>query len=300
MIDAAPSLSILLASTAPLQDAPACLPTLVHQCRGRQVEIILAYSSESQPPKAIAAVYPEVTLLLLPPGAPLPQLFGAAIARARGNIIAMTDAGCAIDRHWVSAILKAHEAPNPVIGGAVEPDTFSKLVHWAAYFCDYGQFMLPLSEGIVSEMPGNNLSLKRWALAIGREFVEKEFWKTYWCRRIQAEGLHLYSVPSMVVYYRKSYGLWPYLMHRFQSGRCFAGMRAAQVNQVRRMNYLAGSPLLPIFFCIRILKAVLPKRRHLTPFFLSFPIIVLATVSWALGEFTGYLSGPGGSCRHVR
>jgi hypothetical protein len=300
MTDTVPSLSILLASTAPLQDAPACLPTLVQQCRGRQVEIILAYSSENGPPKAIAAVYPEVTLLPLPQGATLPQLFGAAIARAGGDIIAMTDAGCAIDRYWVSAILKAHEAPDPVIGGAVEPDTFRKLMDWAAYFCDYGQFMLPLNEGVVSEMPGNNLSLKRWALARGREFVEKEFWKTYWCQHIQAEGLHLYSVPSMVVYYRKSYDLWPYLMHRFQSGRCFAGMRTAQVSRVRRMNYLAGAPLLPMLFCIRILRAVLPKHRYLTQFFLSSPIIILATVSWALGEFIGYLSGPGGSCRHIR
>jgi Glycosyl transferase family 2 len=300
MTDTVPRLSILVASTAPLQDASACLRTLTQQCHGQRVEIILAYSADAEAAEAMAADYPEVILVRLPRAAPLPRLLGTAMARATGDIIAATDATCAVDARWVSAILKAHEAPHPVIGGAVEADKFDKLVDWAAYFCDYGQFMLPLTEGVANEMPGNNLSMKRWALARGREYVDREFWKTYWCQRLQAEGLHLYSEPSIVVYYRKSFRLWPYLVHRFHNGRCFAGMRNAQLTWVKRAIYWMGSPVLPVLFSTRILRAVLPKQRHLRQFFLSLPIIVLATVSWAFGEFCGYLLGCGTSCRHVK
>lgn len=295
-----PRFTVILTSTVPLREVPASLVTVIEQGRGQAVEIILAFCSGGEFPEGVVAAYPDVTFIQLPQAAPLPALLGTALARAKGEIIAVTDVTCGVAEGWLSGVMKAHEAPHPVIGGAVEPEGLRTLVDWAAYFCDYGQFMLPLTEGVVREVPGNNLSLKRWVLAKGREFVEGEFWKTYWCRRIQAEGLYLYAVPSIVVSYRKSFGLWRYLVHRFHNGRCFAGMRTAGFGLGRRVGYLVGSPILPILFCLRFLKAVLPKRRYRRQLVLSFPIIILAMVSWALGEFWGYLSGPGTSCRHVR
>jgi len=58
--------------------------------------------------------------------------------------------------------------------------------------------------------------------------------------------------------------------------------------------------VLPVLFCGRILKAIFPKRRFLGRLALSFPIIVLATMSWSMGEFFGYLMGTGTSCLHVK
>ncbi len=197
-------------------------------------------------------------------------------------------------------ILKAHEAPHPVIGGSVEPDGLREIVNWAAYFCDYGQFMRPLREGGASELPGNNISVKRWVLEHGKEFVAPQFWKAYWCRRLQAEGIRLHSVPSIVVYYRKSFGFVPYLFHRFHSGRCFAGIRLRELSRLRRAFYVAAAPALPIVLTARMLRRTLGKRRHLTELALSLPISLLAIVCWALGELCGYLTGPGVSCDHVR
>ncbi|HUG37728.1 MAG TPA: hypothetical protein VML54_12295, partial [Candidatus Limnocylindrales bacterium] len=167
-------------------------------------------------------------------------------------------------------------------------------------FCDYGQFMRPLPEGTASELPGNNISLKRWVLERGREFVAPQFWKTYWCRRIQADGIRLHATPSIVVYYRKSFRLAPYLRHRFHSGRCFAGMRLRELSRLRRACYVAAAPVLPIVLTARMLRKTLGKRRHLAELALSLPISVLAILSWALGELCGYLAGPGVSCDHVR
>lgn len=300
MTEIAPTLSVIIASTAPLRGTPACLVSLAKQLRGRRLEIILAYTSDNESAEAMASIYADVTFIRLPMLASLPRLLGTAIGRATGEIIAFTDTTCAVDEHWVSEILKAHEGPHPVIGGAVEPDGLKTVMDWAAYFCEYGQFMLPLAEGVVHEVPGNNLSIKRWALARGRKSVHGEFWKTYWCRRIQADGFQLYAAPSIVVYYGKSFHLWRFLVRRFHHGRCFAGMRLPQLSQVKRVFHVVGSPLLPILFCTRTMRAVLPKRRRLRLFFLSFPIIVLATISWAIGEFFGYLVGAGTSCRHVR
>jgi Glycosyl transferase family 2 len=299
MSGVAPCLSVIIASTGASCDASACLVAVAQQCRDRRIEIILATDSNHRCREPITTDCPDIIRIRLPEAATLPQLLGAAIAQATGEIIAITDATCAVDEGWTSAVLEAHRAPHLVIGGAVEPDRFQKLADWAAYFCDYGQFMLPLAEGVVSAVPGNNLSMKRGVLARGSEYVGQEFWKTYWCRRLQAEGILLYSTPSMIVSYRKSFRFWRYLAHRFHNGRCFAGMRNAQLTWVSRAAHWAGSTVLPLLFCARLLRAVLPKGRYRRPFFLSFPMIVLAIVSWALGEFCGYLLGPGTSCRHV-
>jgi hypothetical protein len=297
---AAPCLSLILTATGGLGGALACLATVARQARDREIEILLAYSSDRDAPEGLVADCPGVVLIRLPAAATLPQLLGTAIARAQGEIIAITDATCAVGEGWVPAILRAHEAPHPIVGGAVEPDGLKNRVDWAAYFCDYGQFMLPLVEGVVREVPGNNLSIKRAMLTKGRAFVEREFWKTYWCREMQAEGVSLHADPAIVVSYRKSFGLRRYLVHRFQNGRCFAGMRNAQLGALKRVAYAAGSPLLPILLALRVLRVVLPNGRHRRPFFLSLPLIALAVVSWALGECCGYLLGPGTSCRHVR
>lgn len=300
MTDHLPALSVIITSVRPLDRVPAWVGELTKQNRDHPVEIILAYSVYSECVKVMALDHPEVISIPFPPEVPLPHLLGAALARSKGEIIAITDMMCEIDENWIPEVLKAHKKPHPVIGGAVEPKGLSGWVDWTAYFCDYGQFMLPLTEGVVNEVPGNNLSFKRWAMARGREFVEGEFWKTYWCRQIQSEGFNLYSVPSIVVFYGRSFHLGEYLVHRFHNGRCFAGMRIAQLSRIMRMIYLAGSPLLSVLICVRILKTVMPKGRYLHRFFLCFPIIFFAALSWALGEFIGYLSGTGTSCRYVR
>lgn len=300
MTDHSPALSVIITSVRALDRVPAWVGELMKQNRDRPVEIILAGSHSDESLKVMAADHPEVVFIPFPPMTPLPRLLGAAVSRSTGEIITITDMTCEIDRNWISEVMKAHENPSPVIGGAVEPKGLRGLVEWTAYFCDYGQFMLPLKEGIVNEVPGNNLSFKRGAIARGRKFLEGEFWKTYWCRQIQAEGFNLYSVPTIVVFYRRSFQLGGYLVHRFHNGRCFAGMRIPQLSRILRILYLIGSPLLPILICVRIFRAVIPKGRYLGRFFACVPIIIFAALGWALGEFVGYLSGTGTSCRYVR
>ena len=300
MISAAPKLSVIITATAPRWEVPACLSAIVPYCRDPRVEILVAYAADGELSHLVTAGGDDLIFLRLPQTASLPQLLGAALARARGEILAITDASCAVDKGWVAAILAAHAAPHLVVGGRVEPDRLSSLVDWAAYFYDYGRFMSPLAAGVARLVPGVNISLKRQALTQGRAFVEGEFWKGHWCWHLQAQGISLYLEPAMVVFYRKSFTFWPFLRRWFDHGHCFAGMRVAQLSGMERCVYLVGSPLLPIVFCWRFLKEVLPKRRHLRRLVLAFPLIALAMVSWALGEFIGYLSGPGASCQQVR
>lgn len=299
-MSAVPALSAIIAATAPLREIPGCVESLIRAGDSRQVEIILAYAAARELPRAIVAAHPAVIFIHLPEEAILSEVLGTAIARARGEIIAITDATCAIDASWISATLDAHGAGHPVIGGAVEPDGLRTLVDWAGYFIDYGAFMLPLNPGVMRHVPGINISLKRWALATGKQYVAGEFWKAYWCQQLKTKGYQLHVEPSMLVFYRRRVSFSAFLRARFDHGRCFAGMRIGQLSRSGRLVYLLGAPLLPFVFSVRFLRLLLPKRRHLGYLVMSFPIVFLGMISWGVGEFCGYLAGAGTSCRRVR
>ena len=294
-----PALSVVVTSSAS-GAAADLLVTLLEQSRAAEVEIILARGVEgpSETPGVVDDLRVHVIEVAREPT--LPQLLGAAIARSRGGVIAITDSTCAVASDWVREILEAHREPDLVLGGVVEPRGLRRLVDWAAYFCEYGQFMAPIEHGITREVPGNNISFKRSALERGREFVTPEFWKTYWCRRLEDEGTRLRTAPSVVVYYGKSFRLFPFLNRRFQHGRCFAGMRLAGRSAGWRAVWALAALLLPLLLSVRLLRAIFPKRRYLVQFLLSLPISLLAILSWSIGEMVGYALGAGTSCRHVR
>lgn len=300
MTEAMPRLSVIVTADGPLCSGPVSRVVAAANRVGPGVQMILAYNSDDPGSPANEPTFSGLIVIRLPAAATLPELLGAALARATGAIIAITDATCEVPESWAAEILKAHAAPHPVIGGAVEPNGLRRVVNWAAYFCDYGQFMRPLADGTATELPGNNISVKRWTLERGKEFVTPQFWKTYWCRNLQAEGIPLCSAASIVVYYRKSVQLIPYLLHRFHNGRCFAGMRLRELSRSRRAFYMVMAPALSIVLTGRMLRKTLRKRRHLTALVLALPIVLLAILCWALGELCGYLMGPGLSCDHVR
>lgn len=292
-------LSVIAASTKSAQEVEAFLGRTLPQAKATGAEVIILDSTEDRHLDQIRTRHPGGTILSFPRGSTLPTLWGAGIARAQGGIIAVTETSCIPHQNWLVSILSAHGGPYPVIGGAVEMDGGRSLVEWAAYFCEYGQFMLPAVEGVVSEVPGNNVSFKREMLKQGREFVENGFWKTYWCQQLQAEGIQLYSVPTIIVHYGKSYRIGPFLIRRFHHGRCFAGMRIARMSPARRVGYVLGSLLLPALFLKRIIGAIIPKKRLVSKLAVCLPIVILAVLSWSLGELCGYLLGPGTSCSHV-
>lgn len=294
----APAVSVVIASAGAPQDLDRCLEALVPQVLPGAAEIIVADGRGSATP-ALRARYPGVVFIDGPEGASMPVLWGEGLQQARGAVLAVTDASTVAADGWLAAIARVHEAPHPVIGGAVEPGDGRGWTDWAAYFCDYGAFMLPLHEGAAPVLPGNNLAFKRAALGAGRPYAEPAFWKAHWCRALQAAGVALYAHPAMVVYDAKRYRPGAYLVRRYRHGRCFAAMRTARSPVAVRLGYALLAPALPALLTARLLRAQLPRRRHRKAFLISLPLSVLSLACWGLGEFVGYVLGPGTSCDAV-
>src|SRR5262249_42857904 len=115
----------------------------------------------------------------------------------------------------------------------------------------------------------------------------------------QARGERLLQVPAIVVRKEKRFTFGYFIKQRFYFSRSFAGMRRAQLSSGRRLIYLAGSPLLPALMLWRIGREVFRKRRLRMHFLLSLPLLATFLVSYAIGEFVGYLSGGSDSLMKV-
>ena len=294
-----PQLSVVIASAQSEKELERSLEALMRQAFLPNVEVVVADCCHEGVINAVKLRFPTVKFQKLPRTTTLPYLWAAGINSSEGQLIAFTDTSCIVEDNWISAILKAHDSDNPVIGGAVEVRGCQGWTDWAAYFCEYGQFMSPLKPGMAGELPGNNLSFKRGMLEKGVEFVQDGFWKTYWCRRLQEDGIQLVLDPSIIVTCQKPYRLIPFLVRRFHHGRCFAGMRVKKAPLLLRSYFLAGAPILPLIFLARLIKSISSKGRYYMEFALSFHVSLLAILSWSVGEFWGYLTGPGNSCAHI-
>ncbi len=290
-------LSIVIASLHSPAALENCLESIfANDFLLHEIEIIAVDCCLKEKTAVCADQYPAVNFIHFPVKTPLPILLGAAIARSKGEIITITDSSCLVAGDWVSSILRAHEADSPVIGGSVEMSGNGNLTNWAAYFCDYAQFLPSAPRDVVRVVPGNNLSIKRRFLNQKTGFDGIEFWKTEWCGNLQANGISLISEPEIRVRWEKDYRFGTFIAGRFHKGRCFAGRRAAHCSILTRLFYAAGSFLLPFVFLFRTLAPVFGKKRFLIKLLLSLPIIVAAVITWSAGEAIGYIAGAGKSC----
>ena len=295
----APGLSVVVASLNDRPGLESCLDSILAD-KSVEAEVIVVDRCLNGSMSDVAEKYSDVNFVQFPPCTSLQSLLASGIARSTGGVIAVTDTHCVVGESWGSSILKAHAGDWPVVGGSVEIAANTDLTSWAAHFCDYTQFMTPsVRAGVASAVPGNNLSLKREALEVGTEFVKDEFWKTHWCRSLQASGAQPFLEPAIKVRVRKDHKLGPFLKRRFDQGRCFAGIRARQLRPAARAMFAAGTFLLPLLFLFRTTSSVLRQRQHWGKFLMSLPLICMAFVVWAAGEAIGYLHGPGMSCKAI-
>lgn len=229
----------------------------------------------------------------------IPALRVAGLARARGDIVALTEDHCLFHEQWATNVLRAHAAPELVIGGAVENAATDRLVDWAVFFCEYGRYMLPSIAGETTSLPGSNVTYKRAALDKYRDVFAAPTWEFFWHARLLRAGVALFNDPRLIVYHRKNFTLGGFWRERFHYARSFAGERSKHTTWVRRALYVGGAPFLSPLLVWRSAATVWRKRRQRRELILALPYIFLFTLAWSLGEWIGYVAGQGASLAKV-
>lgn len=285
-----PGLSVVVGSQNAKHTIVECLTSIERQVVDKSVEIIVADYSNDGTTEIIETKFPRVKLLQFAKPMLIPELWGAGVSRCSGEVIAITTAHCIPAQDWISEIMKAHKSSYAAVGGAIECEEGVSLVDWAIYFCRYTPYMKPFSAGVMQEVPGDNASYKRKALTGCKGLLEDGFWETVINARLRSDGMLLFSSPSIVVYYKKSFRTINFIRQRFRHGIHFGTTRAADISPLMRTAYTILAPMIPFVFFSHIARRVLKKKRHLMEFVLTSPILFLFLISWATGEFYGYLS----------
>lgn len=217
------------------------------------------------------------------------------VERARGDLVALTEDHCTPSPEWCAEIVRAHEAPHAVIGGAVEKTEPAGVIGWALYFADYVRYLGPFDEGPAASLTDCNVSYKRAALVEVAGSWRGAFHEPVVHEAIRDRGGVLWRSPRIVVRQGRSPSWRDARRDRYAFGRLFGATRAEGQPLSRRLVWSAACAILPPLLVARSFAHVVRTRRLLAPFLRALPALVALDAFWAWGELVGSLTARAGA-----
>jgi hypothetical protein len=284
-----PELSIVVAASGAERALDRCHAAIREQSAGVPAEVIVAtFSTECA--QRVRILYPEALVLAgeaMAHGKLVEHLWASGIAQARGRLIALTSAACIPDGRWVAEILGAHSEYYSGIGGAIELAPDASRLDWAAYLVRFARFMLPVDESS-ADLPAENVSYKGAALAAESGWIAANgFWVQDVNAHLRAQMRSLRLNPRCIVQLKQPYSSGDIVRQQIAQGRLLGRARARRTTGMRRLAYLAATPVIPLLRLRRIAREVSTRRRHRGQFVASLPLIALILVCEAAGELAG-------------
>ena len=290
-------------STASATSTAAKLPTRQNDNAAQSIDVIVVrcgtYDNLGRMDNDIAHLrvqFPWYTWLDAPVKTTVPKMRKLGLQASKAEIVALIEDDCLVQPNWCTNIIEAHKHADGAVGGSVEPSAFKTGLDWAVFFCDYARYMSPF-EGTVHALPGNNLSYKREVLSEldNEQRLDNGLYEVFVNSELQRKGKTLHADNSVSVKNINSWRIDHATVVPFHHGRGFAAMRfsAAQVQQ--RLLYAAVALILPGLQTLRISQQVLSRKRYTGELLLALPTVILYWSCWSIGEFMGYLLGPGSS-----
>jgi hypothetical protein len=273
------------------QSLSICLKSLVDQQINGNKEIIVPYDDRFVDITTLQNYYPNVNFYHLSGTHTYAELRTIGVKQSTGEIIAITEDHCIPAKDWLDQIMRTHKGLYAAVGGVVEkilPDTALNL---AVYFADYLRYMPPLPESPTHSLTDLNVSYKREALEAIKEVWVNEFHENVVNGALAESGQVLWLSPNILVHQRRDFTPRAALWDRYAFGRLFASTRLIGSSPLKRLVYIVSSVVLPVLLMVRVLANFLRKRRLVMEFVRAFPFVVLLSLSWAWGEFLGYLTG---------
>jgi len=293
-----PVLSVIIANVNGLPEIGWCLAALERQQVEETIEVIVVESGDANAAQVLQKQYPWVRLLSLESRLSIPEMRDRGLKYSQGEIIAILEDHEVVPQGWCQNILAYHRTYPEVaaVAGPIENGCTETLTDWAAFFCEYCAFMLPLHSGFTQIIPGNNIAYKRWALESSQAEDRKNgFWETTLHPALLQRGCRFRMEPRLAVSHQKHFGFWEYIQQRFYYSRYYASLIMRQRSWLYRLIRSVACAILPVLLIYRILSCGYSKHRFLKELLLSLPLLIIFTIVWAVGEVAGYLLGAGQS-----
>jgi glycosyltransferase involved in cell wall biosynthesis len=287
-----PQLSVVIASYNSRKTIGACLESLRNQKTQRPFEVIVVDSSSDGTADLIAAQFPEVHLVRFASRRYPGTARNAGIEVAAAPIVAFTDADCVAREDYVEALLEAHRDLAPAIGGAIANLEPANAVSWAAYLCEFSEWMPWAQPSFVANLATANASYRAWVFEKYGPFLEGTYGSdTDFNSRLMGHGHRLLWSPAIHVSHRSIGRLGSYLRHELAHGTdcCRMRIRALHFSLLRRWTYALLIPLIFLKLFARVAFRVVRSRKYLGRFLQVSPLVAFGLAFWCCGEFAAFL-----------
>ena len=288
-----PELSVIVIVLGGGAHLVRCLEALARQQGAPTMEVIIPRDARlgDGDCQSLQAIIPGVRFAPLPGRQSFAALRTAGVKAARGRIVAITEDQCIPPQRWCANILTAHAQPHGAVGGPVDKQHPDRIINWAIYLRELGQYMPPMSEGPSECLTDCNVTYKREALDEIAPVWSAEFHEPEVHAALSARGKTLWLSPALLTFQQREIILGPAIRERYEFGRLYAGLRVAHLSGVRRLLLIALTPLLPVLMVLRVLFGVIRKKRYIGVCLAALPYLILFAAVWSWGELVGYITG---------
>lgn len=294
-----PQLSIIIASCVGPPFITRCLKSLENQRDQADLEFIVVDRAGGEVANGIERDFPWVKLIRRPAGESIPDLRRHGARQARADRVAIIEEHCVAREDWIATILRVIHEPVAAISGVVEDANYERLTDWAVYFTEYNAYMPPLERGLTDDVCVANCVYRRDLLISHLPETGSGYWEAALNRKLLAAGERFLREPDLVVYHTGPFGFTYYLRQRYLFSRAFAGVRKDVASTGFRLAYLLMAPLLIPLLWARTAARVYRKRHRIDKFIQTLPHLIPITTTYVLGEWVGFLSGPGDSLSQI-
>lgn len=297
------SILIGLVSTQDRERIFEVLNAIENQAGNTGFEVIVVDRCQGRISKAIDTDYPTIQRVTCPADTSLPAMRTRALRLARGRFIIVTEDHCVPDGNWLESFSRAFaDAPPEVVavGGCVNNGVADTPFDRATYFCEYGAFAEPVTEGITSNLPGMNIAYRHRALkGFDTETLERGFWESTIHPELLRKGHLFYSSNSVKITHCKKFSFGLFARQRYLYSRYYADMRYPQQRLLIRASASLATVVLPVLLLLRSVRNAAMKPAMFKGYLSSIPFLLLFYVIWAWGEIMGYLIGSNNTLRQL-
>jgi hypothetical protein len=295
VVGSTPALSVVVATFGGAEGR-RCLQGLGCQAHVPGVELIVADGG----PGSSEATRTQGTVWISSPGATIFELRAMALARARGEVVAITEDHCQPHPEWCQQVITAHrEHPGVMaIAGAIENGATGRLMDWAGFLLTAAPFMAPAGP----EPPPDravtmaNLSIKRALLPEGQPAPG---WLELTLPRTLSDNRELLLDDRIVMSHVHSLSSWGWVKQFFHNGRAVAGLDllgTAPGVRSQRLRQCLSLPGRLVGTTFRLMRTNPRLRRQAGA---SLPLVALLAICHTAGVVCGLAAGPGHSARVI-
>ena len=199
------------------------------------------------------------------------------------------------DENFVQEIVAAFSNTCSWVVPAFGNANSTGVLSWSGFFTDYGRWSDGLPTGKFPDAPIFNCAYRREVLLeFGDRLAPALSQGDELAVTLHARGHCIFMQSEARLDHANVSAPLDWFKERFWTGLMIGSFRAKRWSGVRRLAYVAGSPLIPAVMLRRMLPGILRTAKRLRVPAMTIPTVIVGILIRTFGEVMGYLGFPAG------